>query len=452
MITSRKVDKRILRQFSTLDLSMLTLPQAKELIRKIGYRKDTDPELCESFIGKLDGLYYDYDKYVGNPLLLSIMLLTFTETGGILSGKMYRFFEEAYYALSSRHDTVHKKGFRRSFYTGLSSKVLKGVISEFCGSGYNDWNFTFTSEQVAFYLKDMHSYRKLDIPPVDPDAFVEDMKCSLSLIYEASLGRYAFYHRSFQEYFAALYVFGLEDSDLFEASQMFEKGHNSIDDSAFPMFYEMSPERVKKYVFLPLLRELFDECEFSGQGSSTDSSDVGGYADGCLTYLRTRYDVITCQEGIMDDRSHTSTVSLRLNFILGVVGCHEELIDAGMPHIPDFDPEDIYYEVDDGRGGRMIVRKNRLKWKDGYGRESLEYIEDDEEFAEICEGHPKEVGRLYLFDTRCINDKKYKEITDFLISDSSPYRREYDRLLAYYRKLEDECSKPKSRFFRSLSS
>ena len=125
---------------------LLTLPQAKELISRIGYRKDTDPEFCEAFIEKLDGLYYDYDKYVGNALLLSIMLLTFSETGGILSGKMHRFFEEAYDALSSRHDTVHKTGFRRTFFTGLTPKALKQVIGEFCSCGYNDWNYWINDE------------------------------------------------------------------------------------------------------------------------------------------------------------------------------------------------------------------------------------------------------------------------------------------------------------------
>ena len=72
----------------------------------------------------------------------------------------------------------------------------------------------------------------------------------------------------FQEYFTAFYIFSLEDQDLYEASQLFEKGHNRIGDAAFSMFYEMYPDKIKKYVFLPLLRDLIEECE-AGDGSST---------------------------------------------------------------------------------------------------------------------------------------------------------------------------------------
>ncbi len=434
VITSRKIEKRILRQFSALDLMLLTLPQAKELISRIGYRKDTDPEFCEAFIEKLDGLYYDYDKYVGNALLLSIMLLTFSETGGILSGKMHRFFEEAYYALSSRHDTVHKTGFRRTFFTGLTPKALKQVIGEFCSCGYNDWNYSFTKEHVSFYLEDMYSYGKLKLEPVDPDAFIEDMKCSLSLMYEEGLGRYSFYHRAFQEYFTAFYIFSLEDKDLYEASQLFEKGHNRIGDAAFSMFYEMYPDRIKKYVFLPLLRDLFKECEAG---------------DGCLTYLTSRYSTISYQEGVVPTAIYNPADSLILTFLLNLAECHEELIDADVPTPVDLSPEDTYYETDDGEGGRIIIEEKQLQWKEDCGPDMLDDCEV--EIDEICEGHPVETGRIYLVDTEWLLEKRFERLSDYLTSEESPYGREYKRLKAYYSNLLREHSKPKSKFYRSMA-
>ena len=438
IVTSRKIESRVLRQFSALDLALLTLDQAKELIKKVGYQKETDPELCRNFLEQLDSLYADYNQYIGNALLLSIMLLTFRETGGIPTGKIYRFFDEAFNALSYRHDSVHKSGFKRMFDTGLTQHQLKKVIAEFCASAYSDWNFSFTEEHASFYLDDMNAYKGEEkIHPVDTHGFIRDLKSGLCLLYEEGFGRYSFYHRSFQEYFAAYHVFNQEPAYLYAESELFEKGYNRDGESAFSMFYEMSPGKISSHVFLPLLRDLFDECETS---------------DGCLTYLTTRYDVISYQTGTVPVAISNITNSLRLSFIISLLGCHEELIDADVPDPYGDCPEDVYYEVDDideksSLEGRIIVNRKQLMWKPGCDPDMLDYYD----VQELCEGNPVEVGRVYLIDTKRLRQKEFGRLAAFLTAGSSPYRSEYEQLKHYYNQLLQESMKPKPRSYKSLT-
>lgn len=79
-------------------------------------------------------------------------------------------------------------------------------------------------------------------------------------------GKYHFTHRSFQEYFCAVYFSKQKDKYLQQIGDFFEhKRTRNYTDKTFDMLYDMIPEKIQEYIFEPYLTQLFDECD-SGSG------------------------------------------------------------------------------------------------------------------------------------------------------------------------------------------
>ena len=89
-------------QFEELYSNPLSKEQALSLIKKIEY----DQNIKEKFYKELDEYLYDkYETFASNPLLLTIMLLTF-ESRVSIPDKLNDFFEQAFTTLFHTHDAV----------------------------------------------------------------------------------------------------------------------------------------------------------------------------------------------------------------------------------------------------------------------------------------------------------------------------------------------------------
>ena len=83
------------QSFSVLQINPLTKDQACELIEKLPF----DPELKSKFLKDLRGsLFEKHESFLSNPLLLSIMLLTYGMSADI-PNKLRVFYNQAYEAL-----------------------------------------------------------------------------------------------------------------------------------------------------------------------------------------------------------------------------------------------------------------------------------------------------------------------------------------------------------------
>ena len=116
VVTSRP-DESILfwDGFFVLTACPLNLEQAKELIGKL----DFDEELINKFSIQIeDDLFSKYTEFLSNPLLLTIMLLTFEDMAEVPS-KIHVYFEHAFSALFFKHDST-KQVFKRHSHSSLS--------------------------------------------------------------------------------------------------------------------------------------------------------------------------------------------------------------------------------------------------------------------------------------------------------------------------------------------
>lgn len=113
MISSRPFSTfSVFSRFIILDLCPFTKEQGLKLIDKLHFRNDM-PQIKKKFRKEFDKkLYRTHKGFSDNPLLLTIMLMTYEEFAEVPS-KMHLLYQEAYTVLSKKHD-ASKGGYKRA--------------------------------------------------------------------------------------------------------------------------------------------------------------------------------------------------------------------------------------------------------------------------------------------------------------------------------------------------
>lgn len=172
--------------------------QAAELIERLEY----DGKVKDKFLKEAkDRLFKTHKTFLSNPLLCIMMLVTFDQTGHIPT-KRHVFFEKAFDALFSMHDTAKEGVYKRKTYSNLSVDEFRNCMSAFCIVTYLKEQFVFTRSEFREALSAALDLEKLS---VNIDDLTSDMIESTCLV-QIEGTDYVFTHRSFQEYFAAVFV------------------------------------------------------------------------------------------------------------------------------------------------------------------------------------------------------------------------------------------------------
>lgn len=239
-------------QFSRVQMAPLQLDEACQLVEKIKF--DDDDGVKARFIASLkNGLFATHHSFLSNPLLLSIMLLTYGHSADIPK-RFSSFYERAYIALFEKHDAY--KGYRRQRETDLDISEFSSLFAAFCIVTLNDGIFRFAPTDAMRYVKvakKLSSAR--DIPE---NGFIEDAKQAVCLLVEEGLDL-SFVHRSFQEYFAAKYI---QNADR-GVQEALVKRYGSSDsrrfvvDNVLRYLYELAPSIVEEFYLIPALKKVF---------------------------------------------------------------------------------------------------------------------------------------------------------------------------------------------------
>ena len=250
LISSRPCEQFIgWTRFTKFDTVPFSKDKAIKLISHINY----DKSIKEKFLLKLEESLYDKHKsFASNPLLLNIMLLTFDNYAEIPE-KLHIFYYQAFDTLYSIHDATKPDGFKRDLKSKLPYDDFKMVFSCFCFRSYIKSKVEFTKEEILEFLdeagKGVQNFVKED--------YLEDLKSAVCLICLDGLN-YCFIHRSFQEYFTAVYLKNLDDDlQKIVCRNIIDKMSSSfVHDSVFSMLKDMSNERFEKNVVLPYLSNI----------------------------------------------------------------------------------------------------------------------------------------------------------------------------------------------------
>lgn len=260
IVTSRPTDSFLgWNDYIEVNALELTKDQALSLISKIEF----DEKVKNIFYKELNETLYDkYRSFASNPLLLTIMLLTFDNRASI-PDKLNDFYEQAFATLFNMHDAT-KDAYVRDVRTGLGCEDFKLVFAYFCFKSYFAGDAEFTEVSLRTYLR--MCQEKFPTVGFKIEDFLVDLTQSVCMLIKEGIN-YRFTHRSFQEYFAAWYTCKLVDKDQQDLLGKWIKETDRIQtDSYFVMLFNLQSEKVNKIILYPGLKQIrkkYKEMGFS---------------------------------------------------------------------------------------------------------------------------------------------------------------------------------------------
>lgn len=408
-------------RFSVYSLKPLSLDQALLLIDKLEFRPD-EPEFKQKFRDALETkLYRTQKEFAQNPLLLTIMLMTFEQYGEITS-KMHVFYREAYSALAQRHD-ANKGGYKRKFETNLSPDEFANYFSEFCAKTYYKEMYELTDDEFDRVFNNLNIL-KLTNSNVASSDFKKDLTKALCLMYFES-SKYHFTHRSFQEYFCALFFSKQKDKSLAGIGNFFEsKKTRTYSDKTFAMLYDMIPEKVEEYIFLPFLENLINDCKNN---------------EGYITFLERLYPEINYEYGDTPDMYITLPHSYLYSFIISTFFQQEMNINTIQhPFVEDFVTDELAFIEEDWELDDEVPRP--ADYEPDY-----KLVSKDEIDVAYYQNHdePDTVGYFLTFQPAEVlrHKDKYPEMANYISGSSYPLVEEYEFIQSYYNYIFEKATK-----------
>jgi hypothetical protein len=253
-------------QFDIWQISPLNQNQALRLVRKVP-SANIDEETRDKFIKDLEKtLFYKHESFLSNPLLLSIMAITYANSGDVPQ-KISTFYENAYIALFERHDAL-KGAFKRDRSCPLDIVEFKRIFSAFSTlTGSKLLEGDIFNSSLRFPKTDALNFiniaKNISIVTTafESDDFLQDCIKAVCLLLEDGL-EITFAHRSFQEYFSALFIADIDDIEVQEKliqSAFLDRGNKIID-----LLFEVNPAIVEKLLIVPILTELKEAINHKG--------------------------------------------------------------------------------------------------------------------------------------------------------------------------------------------
>jgi len=258
ILVSSRPDNRFGSWESFFQYDVLPLDKEKALclVRKLNY----DEQVKSKFLAALeDDLYDRHESFAENPLLLTMMLLTYEQIAEI-PNKVHLFYEQAFLTLFNKHDSL-KSLYKRKSWSGLPLDDFKKVLSAFSVLGYVDKKYTFSEEELHEFITNAGGVFGVEF---DPKYFINDLLDSVCILQRDGLN-ITFTHRSFQEYFTALFLVSYVASnkyDLFDSVAL----ANPRDD-VLPMVFDMNKDLIEQEWIIPRL-EAFKKLTASDSSSS----------------------------------------------------------------------------------------------------------------------------------------------------------------------------------------
>ena len=141
----------------------------------------------------------EFKKYLSSPLLLSMFLFTFNSYPE-LPKKKSKFYWNVYDTLSSKHDSLTKKGFwQHERKSNLQSDEIEKILEWFSYISLFNGQYSFDDNYLYKTLNQIKKSLKLKC---DVNDIIYDLTVSISILVKDGL-EYKFPHKSLQEYFTA---------------------------------------------------------------------------------------------------------------------------------------------------------------------------------------------------------------------------------------------------------
>ena len=407
-------------RFMVCEVEGFSRDQALELVSKLRFRTD-EPSIKQGFLEDLKtDLWLRHNDFIKNPLLLTIMLMTYERFADIPE-KIHIFYREAYETLAVKHDATKGVASDRQMKTKLDADHFMEYLAEFSARTYKEELYEFKIEDIKRVLGEMNIVAR-EKPSFSYKDFVDDLMKNLCLLYEEG-DTLHWTHRSFQEYFCAYYLSKQKDKYLNRiGTQIFGvKRKYGSHDLAFGLFYDMIPDRVEEYILLPYLESLFADCDDISEYETDDdikNIEFLSYFSRELSYwkfLSRMYTEITYVEGEVQDVHENHPYEFFYNFIIRKYGIEECREDMPLP----FD-SDLAFTKYGYVNKTMFDKEEEEDWE-------LEDIDEIDDIYLSNFGEPEAVGWVMAvnIDTVLEDPDVWEEFVDAIEKEEFPLYKEY---------------------------
>jgi predicted NACHT family NTPase len=247
IVISSRPDDRLAAwvNFKLYHIQPMKKPQVKKLISKLPY----DAQLRSQFIKEVDEHLYDrHQSFLSNPLLATMMLMTFDQFAHI-PDKIHIFYEQAFETLFSRHDAGKQAAFRRKMYTDLAINDFRNCLSAVCVSSYFKQKLEFSETEILNCIRAAALSQQLNIGERE---YLKDLLESICILQRDGLF-ITFTHRSFQEYFAACFISRSPSTSI---RDLLDKICLHRDNNVIPMAFDMNKPLIEREWILPRIKDL----------------------------------------------------------------------------------------------------------------------------------------------------------------------------------------------------
>jgi SpoVK/Ycf46/Vps4 family AAA+-type ATPase len=280
IVTSRPYDNFISwSHFTELKLSPLTKEKAKLLIKKINYENS----IKDKFLSDFDIIFRNHESFATNPLLLTLMLMTYVEYSAI-PAKVSLLYEQIFEMLYSRHDAT-KFGYSRKIFSNLSQNEFKKVFSCFSLNSYLDEKIRFTNEEIKGYLSRAKEILNIEF---NEDEYLKDLLQSVCLIIQEGF-YYTFTHRTFQEYFTSFFIVNTEIEIRKKLLEIVFKRVSA--DRTLDLIFEMNRDIFENEFLIPKLHKIKEDTKYEKLNNNEESFRIfvenGGFDYSIITYPQT---------------------------------------------------------------------------------------------------------------------------------------------------------------------
>lgn len=228
------------------------LPLDKEKSKALISKLDYDRQVKRKFLDVLDkNLYEKHESFASNPLLLTMMLLTYEQIAEI-PNKIHLFYEQAFLTLFNKHDSL-KSLYKRKSFSNLPLDDFKKLLSAFSIVSYADRKYYFSEEEIKRYLENA---LRISGIKTDVEHFLNDLLDTVCIMQRDGNG-YTFTHRSFQEYFTSIFVVNYSSNNKFKIIDKIAFVNDR--DDVIPMIFDINQDFLEQEWIMPRLEVMIDE-------------------------------------------------------------------------------------------------------------------------------------------------------------------------------------------------
>ena len=228
---------------------------------------------------EFDAHYEQHTDFLSNPLLLTIMLLTFDQVAEI-PRKMHIFYGQAFETLFHRHDAT-KAVYKRETATNLPIDQFTRILAAFSFLAYAHRRFEFSESQALTLIGKAVEVAGVEIDGRERRDFQADYLtdlCDAVCILQQEGLNLVFTHKSFQDYFAAVFLANVSVND--RPTLLRTAVQDRYQDNMLALLFEMNPELVEGELLVPWCEQVLKEARESLKRKNGWLKVLRGWYDG----------------------------------------------------------------------------------------------------------------------------------------------------------------------------